>query len=82
MCANYLVLTEDNILDRLVIAFKNDIEILEQKTVDYVLEESNVGNLKTILQSDQWTELMKCDEELSHKILNGVFEKCKLSKNG
>jgi hypothetical protein len=66
-------LTNENIFDRLKVAFKDNIEELKRPLIDYVLSESS-GNLwQTLLFSPKMNDLDKDDPEVAQQIRSGIM---------
>jgi len=79
ICAEHLPkpFNDENIIDRLIGAFKSDDEKQMKEALDYVAQPTNQMNFKGILLSDEWRVFFDENFDLAKKIMGAVFFKTK-----
>jgi len=64
-------LSKKNFPFRLILAYKFNEEHLKKRIIDFL--QRSIGNLKSLMESDEWIEFASDDSELAKKIVSDIF---------
>jgi hypothetical protein len=67
-------LSQNNLFDRLVMAFLYNSDILQAAVLDFIAASKN-GVFTSIMYSDDWIEFVGQNKELAKQITKAVFDK-------